>query len=239
MRIWIGSEWAPLREACISFLDDLWLSTPVTLVVATESTNPERMPGRVAGWIRKAPPAADNLVSVVEPGGDFDLRSDANRTVAGVTEVLLDPDPAQVDQFYAIGLWSRFVPRRRRLLMRVTPFLDEEIVENAALAAPSSLLQVAEWHGQRVLIASTDLIAAEVVGRGLRSIAQPAGDVGLNPWQTDLVRIASERGLGVATGPQIALEIHRAGPMPPETAAAFRTIAERVGQLIDSVSFHG
>jgi hypothetical protein len=198
------------------------------------------MTGRVAGWIRKDGPAGDLVVSIVEPGGEFDQGTDGGRATVGVTELLLDPDPAQVDQLFAIGLWSRFAPRKRRLLMRVTPFLDEEIVENAAIASPSLLLQVAEWNGQRVLIASTDLIAAEVVGRGLRAIAQPAGDVGLNPWQSDLVRIASERDLGVVTGPQIDLEIHRAGQMPPPVAGLFRGIAERVGRLVDSpVSFHG
>lgn len=240
VRIWIGSEWAPLREAFTTFLSELRPTAPATIIVATESASPERMPGRVAGWIRKANPAGDIPVAVVEPGGDFDLRSDGRRTLIGVTELLLDPDPAQVDQLYAIGLWSRFVPRKRRLLMRVTPFLDDEIVANAALASPSLLIQVAEWNGQRVLIAATDLVAAEVIGRGLRAIAQPVGDVGLNPWQTELVRITSERRLGVVTGPQISLAIHRAGQMPPPVASQIRAIAERVGRLVDcSVSFHG
>jgi hypothetical protein len=240
VRIWIGSEWAPLRDVFTTYLGNLWSPTPATLVVATESVDPERMAGRVAGWVRKMSPAGDTETTVLEPGGDFDLQSDERRTLIGVTELLLDPDPNQVDQLYAVGLWSRFVPRNRKLLMRVTPFLDEEIVENAAIAAPRLLLQLAEWNGQRVLIASTDLIAAEVVARGLRAIAQPAGDVGLNPWQTDLVRIASERGLGVVTGPRIELEIHRAGPMPPPVAAAFREIAGQVGKLVDCpVSFHG
>ena len=152
--------------------------------------------GRVCGWIRRA--LFTNGAALVErqPGDTFDLQSAPGRTVIGVTELLLDPAPAQVDQFYSMGIWSRFVPGRRRLLMRVSPFLTEEIVDNAALADPSLLIQIAEWQGQRVLIASTDLIAAEVIGRGLRSIAQPAGDIGETPWQSDLVRIASERGLG-------------------------------------------
>lgn len=239
MQIWIGSEWAPLRAAFAAFLGILWSSAPGKVLVATESVNPQRMTGRVAAWVRTDQSTAESVVTVLEPGNDVHVGANEVRTVVGVTELLLDPDPAQVDQLYAIGLWSRFVPRKRRLLMRVTPFLDEEIVENAVRAAPQLLLQVAEWSGQHILVASTDLIAAEVAGRGLRAIAQPAGDVRLNPWQTGLVRIASERGLGVATGPQITLEIQRAGPLPPHVAAEFRRIAERVGQLVDcAVSLH-
>jgi hypothetical protein len=237
VRIWIGSEWAPLRSALSGFLAEVWSTSPAMVVVAAETANPESMTGRVAGWIWKD---RTTEVSVIEPVSDFELQPGREQYVVGVTELLLDPDPAQVDQLYAIGIWSRFVPRKRRMLMRVTPFLDEEIVENAARAAPQLLLQIAEWSGQRILVASTDLIAAEVAGRGLRAIAQPAGDVGLNPWQSDLVRIASERGLGVVTGPQISLQVRRAGPLPPQVAAEFRRIAERVGLLVDCpVSFHG
>jgi hypothetical protein len=153
--------------------------------------------------------------------------------VIGITDLMLDPDAAQVDQLYALGIWSRFAPRRKRLLMRVTPYLNEEIVENAASANPDLLLQIAEWKGQRVLIGSTDLIAAEVVGRGLRAIAQPAGDTGATPWQSELVRIASERRLGVASGPEITLEVQIAGQIPPPIASEFHALSQVVANLID------
>jgi hypothetical protein len=237
VQIWIGSEWAAVREALVAYLRQ-WPAG--ALAVITTSLNPATPTGRIAGWVRAAGAETGVSVTARQPGDAFDLAPAPDRAVIGITELLLDPDPAQAEQLYALGLWSRFAPRKRRLLMRVTPFLDEEIVTNAELASPSLLLQIAEWTGQRVLIVATDLIAAEVIGRGLRSIAQPAGDVGLNPWQTELVRIASERRLGVTSGPQIALIVHRAGVMPPPVAAAFRDCVERVARLVDCrVSFEG
>jgi hypothetical protein len=231
VHIWIGSEWAGVRAAFVEFLHDL--PTAASVSVLTTSLGPASPTGRIAGWIRAE--SAETGIPVVarQPGDSVDLVPAADRMLVGITELLLDPDPTQADQLYALGLWSRFVPRRRRLLMRVTPFLDEEIVANAEVPSPDLLLQIAEWNGQRVLIAATDLIAAEVIGRGLRAIAQPAGDVGLNPWQTELVRIASERQLGVTSGPQIELVVHQAGVMPPPVATAFRDLVERVGRLVD------
>jgi hypothetical protein len=210
------------------------------LEVMTTSLDPSSPTGRISGWVRSASAESGLPFVARQPGDTIDRSPAPERAVIGISELLLDPDPTQAEQLYALGLWSRFVPRKRRLLMRVTPFLDDEIVANAEMAGPTLLLQIAEWSGQRVLIASTDLIAAEVIGRGLRSIAQPAGDVGLNPWQTELVRIASERSLGVTSGPQIEIVVRRSGVMPPPVAAAFRDLAERVARLVDCrISFEG
>jgi hypothetical protein len=236
--IWIGSEWGSVREAFLARLHE----TPVrgSVVVLVPTLDPVSPAGRVAGWIGTALAETGVRVATRQPGDPFDRAPHSDRSIIGVVDLLLDPNPRQVDQLYAMGLWSRFVPRKRKLMMRVTPFLAEEIVENAAVAAPRLLVQVAEWSGQRVLIAATDLIAAEAVGRGLRAIAQPAGDIGLNPWQTELVRIASERGLGVTSGRMIAIDVQRAGPMPPLVAAEFRLIMERVASLLDcAVSVRG
>jgi hypothetical protein len=238
--IWIGSEWAPIRAAFASYLSDLWPDAPSNVVIIATSLNHETPTGRVGGWVRRALSPSGNTLIEREPGQPFAPESASGQTVIGITELLLDPDPAQVDQFYALGIWSRFVPRRKRLLMRVTPFLVEEIVDNAVGARPALLLHVAEWCGQRVLIASTDLIAAEVVGRGLRSVAQPAGDIGETPWQSDLVRIASEQRLSATSGSQVTLGVHRAGPMPPLVASEFHALVEAVGQLVDCrVTFAG
>ena len=238
--VWIGSEWAPMRAAFASYLSDIWPASPTDAAIIAASLNPETPTGRVSGWVRRALTRSGDPPIQREPGQEFALESASGQRVIGITELLLDPDPAQVDQLYALGIWSRFVPRRKRLLMRVTPFLNEEIVDNAARARPALLLQIAEWRGQRVLIASTDLISAEVIGRGLRSTAQPAGDIGETPWQSDLVRIASERGLGATSGAQMTLAVHRAGPMPPVVAIEFRALIEAVGRLVDCrVTFAG
>jgi hypothetical protein len=238
--IWVGSEWAPMRAAFVSYLSDLWPDSPTDVAIIAASLNPETPTGRVSGWVRRALTRSGDAPIAREPGQEFPQESASGQTVIGITELLLDPDPAQVDQLYALGIWSRFVPRRKRLLMRVTPFLSEEIVDNAAQANPALLVQIAEWSGQRVLIASTDLISAEVIGRGLRSTAQPAGDIGETPWQSDLVRIASEQRLGATSGPQITLAVHRAGPMPPLVASEFHALVEAVGRLVDCrVTFAG
>lgn len=232
-QIWIGSEWGPIREMFGSFLHESWPTPPTSAAIIASSLGADSPAGRVNGWVARHLTQAGIAPVERQPGDTFALRHVPGRAVIGITELLLDPVPSQVDQLYALGIWSRFAPRRKRLLMRVTPYLNEEIVENAALAAPALLLQVAEWQGQRVLIASADSIAAEVVGRALRAVAQPAGDIGETPWQSELVRIASERGLGVTSGPRIALEVYVAGRMPPLLAAEFVALAQAVARLVD------
>jgi hypothetical protein len=117
--------------------------------------------------------------------------------------------------------------------MRISPYLDEEIVANAISADPRLSLQIAEWQGHRLLLAATDPIAAEVIGRGVRAIAQPAGDIGQNPWQSPMVQIASERGMGVTVGARIMLSAVSAGRIFPTVLAEFQTVTERIGRLVD------
>jgi hypothetical protein len=232
VRIWLAAEWQPLRTAFLDTLPNLLAGRDLHehLAVVSESTDAAKPVGRAANWVASSLEGDGERVERVEIGDAFPLGS---VPAIGVTELLLYPDSAQVDQLYALGIWSRFVPRRRRWLMRISPYLDEEIVANANLADPRLSLQIAEWKGNRVLIAATDPIAAEVIGRGLRAIAQPAGDIGQNPWQSPLVRIASERCMGVTVGTQINLHAAAVGRGSPAVLAEFRAVAERVGQLVD------
>ena len=238
VHIWIGSEWSPLREAFSEYLARAWVSPAGKVTICGSSLDAANPAGRVSAWLHRFLSGRDSPTTLHQPGDSLVLRSTDPPSLVGVTELLLDPDPAQVDQFYVLGIWTRFAPRRKQLLMRVTPFLSEEIVDNAALANPLMTVQIAEWKGQRVLIASTDIIAAEVIGRGVRTVAQPAGDIGQTPWQSDLVRIAGERSLGVRSGHQITLDIQRAGPMPPLAAHEFAGIAQAVSRMVDcAISF--
>lgn len=233
VHVWVGSEWGPIREKFQSFLAELWPSAPSKVAIIAESLDIDTPAGRVSSWVSQALAQAGRIAIERQPGDSFEREHAADEWVIGITELLLDPEPAQVDQLYALGIWSRFAPRRKRLLMRVTPFLTEEIVANAETVGPNLLLQIAEWRGQRLLIISTDPIAAEVISRGLRAIAQPAGDIGNTPWQSELVRIASERCLGVTSGPQITLETHVAGRVPPLIETEFHRLALAVAHLVD------
>jgi hypothetical protein len=230
VRIWLAAEWQPLRTAFLSALPNLLPNPGHKLAVVSERNDATRPVGRVANWVASSLEDDGTEVDRVEIGDAFALGS---VPAIGVTELLLDPDPGQVDQLYALGIWSRFVPRRRRWLMRISPYLDEEIVANAIWADSRLSLQIAEWQGHRLLLAAADPIAAEVIGRGLRAIAQPAGDIGQNPWQSPLVRIASERRMGIALGNQINLCAAAVGRVSPSVLAEFRAVAERVGQLVD------
>jgi hypothetical protein len=228
--VWLAAEWQPLRLEFTAALPDLLPNPPPHAAVVAETHDRTKRVGRVANWVVSHLEHVQRRAQRVQIGDSFTLGS---IPAIGVTELLLDPDPAQVDQLYALGIWSRFVPRRRRWLMRITPYLNEEIVANAAAAGPFLSLQVAEWQGHRILLAATDLIAAEVIGRGMRAIAQPAGDTGENPWQSPMVQIAGERALGPTTGAGIQLRAITAGRVSPAVLANYRVVTERIGRLVD------
>jgi hypothetical protein len=233
VNIWFGSEWPSLRKSVTDALPVTEVPDNAEITIVAESGKPDSAPGRIARWVSTAPALASSAISIFRPGARTLPPPTAVGVVIGITELLLDPDPNQADQLYAVGIWTRIIPRRRKLLMRVTPYLAEEIVANAAASQPVLLIQVAEWRGQHVIVMSRDLIAAEVVGRGIRIIAQPAGDIGINPWETEIVRVASERELGVTSGPGILLVARQAGLAPPAVAAEFRLLTKAVANLVD------
>jgi hypothetical protein len=225
-----GPEWGPVREAVSRWFaaNAPHAATPFQILRIDEGDASPTI--RVANWLVRSFSAKDQSAVVVTPGDPVRRPHPS----IGVTELLLDPDPFQVEQLYALGIWTRFVERRERLKMRVSPSLPADIVANAESFAPSLAVMVGEWIGQRMVIASSDLVAAEVVGRAIRAVAQPAGDIGLSPWQSPIVQAATERGYGVHKAGDINLEVRICLPIAPGAKRDLEAMLEHVSRLIDS-----
>ena len=137
VNIWFGSEWPSLRKWVTDALPATQVPDNVEITIVAESGKPDSAPGRIARWVSTAPALTSSAISIFRPGARPLPPPTAAEAVIGITELLLDPDPNQADQLYAVGIWTRIIPRRRKLLMRVTPYLAEEIVANAAAAQPA------------------------------------------------------------------------------------------------------
>jgi hypothetical protein len=76
-------------------------------------------------------------------------------------------------------------------------------------------------------------MAAEVTGRALRSVLQPAGDIGQTPWQAPLVQATSERRLGIPHGGDMAISVAWSGPDTHPDRLALSARLVRAAHLID------
>lgn len=222
-----------LRDLVMPVLESRLASLSADPLIATESRQPGTMPATATGWLERVVSRTGHSATTIDLTNDFILACGDPAPKIAVTQLGLDPDPAQVDQLYAIGIWSRFITRKRRWSMRVSPRLMAEIVANAACADPILTVQLARWRTLRFAVISGDLIAAEVTGRALRSVLQPAGDIGQTPWQSAIVQAASERGLGIAHGGDMSIRVDWAGPDSYPDWHAFRSQLVRVAHLID------
>jgi hypothetical protein len=222
--ITLGPEWAPLKAIVQAWLRD----HPAEIgAIALLDPNPARPVGRIAGWI-----AEGSRAELVVPGG---TGHPARRGWAGVTELLLDPDPSQVEQLYALGIWTRFATRTNKLRMRISPTLSADIVAMASDFSPELFALVGEWRGNRVVIVGTDPIATEVVSRAFRAFAAPAGDTGLSPWQAPIVQAAIEQGLGITSGSAMSIDARISRPIAPPSFSEAADLIEQICQRLDTV----
>lgn len=230
----IGPEWAPVRQLTTEWLIRAFPSPPRHVTVATNERRPDTPTGRVVAWVLEAWPPDGTFGTAVGPGDQPPTNDGVEAGWIGVTELLLDPDPVQTDQLYAFGLWTLLASRLERLRLTVAPDLPAEIAERAGRHHPLASLLVGEWEGQRLVIASRDLIAAEVTARAFRAIAQPAGDTGLSPWQAPVVQAAIEQGLGAPNGHAFEVELRVANPIAPHMAVVARRLLKQIVDAIDT-----
>jgi hypothetical protein len=222
-----------LRELTIPIIERGLSSLLADPLIATESRRVGSIAATAAGWIERAASRAGYLAETIDPGSGVVLDCGHPAPKIAVTELHLTPDPALADQLYAIGIWSRFISRRRKWVMRLSPTLMAEIVANAACADPILTVQVARWRNLRLAVIATDVIAAEVTGRAVRSVLQPAGDIGETPWQAEIVQAAAERRLGIANGGDMSISAAWSGPETHPDWHALRARLVRVAHLID------
>ncbi len=222
-----------LRELIVPVLERDLAGLSADPLIATESPAAGLLPAGAARWIERVASRRGYMAEKIDAGSGIVLECGHPAPKLAVTELHLEPDPGLTEQLYAIGIWSRFVSRRRKWTMRFTPTLMAEIVANAACADPILTVQVARWRNIRLAVIATDLIAAEVTGRALRSVLQPAGDIGETPWQAPIVQAAVVRRLGVVHGHDMSISAVWSGPETYPDWLALRTRLVRVSHLID------
>ena len=197
-------------------------------IIATESLTEGSFTATASRWIERVASRAGYLAETFAPESGIVIECGQPAPKIAITELNFAPDPSLSDQLYAIGIWSRFISRRRKWAMRLSPTLMADIVANAACAGPILTLQVGSWRNVRLAVISTDLIAAEVTGRALRSVLQPAGDIGETPWQAAIVQAASERRLGITSGRDMAISATWCGP---DTHPDWQALSARLGRV--------
>jgi hypothetical protein len=127
----------------------------------------------------------------------------------------------------AIGIWSRFAGPRERLGARLGT-LEQGLAAEIALAfQPAVILLADTWRGLTVVVATSDQVAAELVGLAVRGTD---GDEQIGPWQDPLVQRATELNLGVLLPDRIAIRIATPNSTPKDRATTILTeIAGRLG----------
>jgi hypothetical protein len=222
-----------LRELTVPVLERGLVGLAADPLIAAESLKPGTLPSTIARWVERVASRAGYLAETIDPTSEVVLECGHPAPKIAVTELNLAPDPSLTDQLYAIGVWSRFISRRRFWQMAFSPTLPAEIAANAACANPTLTVQVGRWRTVRFAVIATDPIAAEVTGRALRSVLQPAGDIGQTPWQAEIVQAAGERGLGIRTGAAMTLALEWSGPESHPDWHALRARMVRIAHLID------
>ena len=127
-------------------------------------------------------------------------------TAVGVSRLDLSPVIAAVDQPYAVGIWLPLEMRGSRLRRTVTVEPGMQLIDTAVAAGPVATILIGLDEGMAIAVVGADLLAVEVVGRALRSAAQPVGDLGLSPWQAPVVQRGIELGAGITHPDLIDLE---------------------------------
>jgi hypothetical protein len=200
------------------------LANEVQLVV------PDRMLGAVLGRFGRA---GRSLVPI-------DVRDRAERMTtvwlpasivnAGTLVAVNDLSQSKEERpVVAIGVWSRFAGWRERLgTFAAKP--EQALAADVALAVrPSLILLAANWRGMTVVIATSDVIAAELVGLAvIRARGSAAADE-IGPWQDELVQRATEFELGVRLPDRLALRLVKGSTASNDAAELLEDVAVRLG----------
>jgi hypothetical protein len=121
-----------------------------------------------------------------------------------------------------------FAHPRQRTGARLSNARDGLTAEIALAIAPALILLLADWHGAPLLIASNDLIAAEVAGLAVQQRLQPSHDDPVGPWEHPIVQRATELELGALTPGQINAERLWVGDQSSPQKAKFDELAAAI-----------
>jgi hypothetical protein len=128
----------------------------------------------------------------------------------------------------ALGLWPGFVHPRLALAARLGGDRVPFVAEIALAFAPRLLLLVGQTATRSFAVATSDRIAADLVGLALRAeyVAPDADRVG--PWEDPLVQRATELGLGVRLPRQINLQTLGTGRADDDGSAELPALGSRL-----------
>jgi hypothetical protein len=107
----------------------------------------------------------------------------------------------------ALGLWPGFVHPRLALAARLGGERVPLVAEIALAFAPRVLVLVGQTRSRALAVATTDRIAADLVGLALRAEYADTDADRLGPWEDPLVQRTTELGLGVRLPRQINLRV--------------------------------
>lgn len=103
----------------------------------------------------------------------------------------------------AIGLWAQFAHPRQRFGAAAGDVRDGLVAEIALAAPPALYLIGASWRGKPMVVATRDMIAAELIALAIgQAQADPDRELA-GPWEHPLVQRAAELGLGAQIPDQI------------------------------------
>ncbi|MEA2523795.1 MAG: hypothetical protein QOF73_1022 [Thermomicrobiales bacterium] len=128
----------------------------------------------------------------------------------------------------AIGLWTQFAGLRERLDVRISVPEEGRAAEIALAVRPTLNVLADVWRGHSVVVATSDQIAAELVGLGLKQVMQEGDDDQLGPWQDPLVQRATELDLGVRLPDQIAIRAVSLEDADPAVARHFPDFVDEI-----------
>lgn len=139
------------------------------------------------------------------------------------------------DDPLALDLLARFVHPRLALLLRADADRAGLTAEINLAARPRLILLRASLPPWSLVVATTDLVAAELFGLAFREHFLPPGTEITGPWEDRLVQRATELELGAAVPDQLELRIVPCSPRfdpahpPPEVMQVLNDVNTRLG----------
>ena len=120
----------------------------------------------------------------------------------------------------AIGLWSRFVHPKLAIAARLGGDRAPLAADLAIPFRPRLLVLTGAWRSLPVVVATPDLIAAELAGLAIRHGATTDPADRPRPWEDPLIQRATELGLGVLHPSSLDVRlVWTAGTESPDLAA--------------------
>ena len=189
-----------------------------SLRIGVTSREPRDEAARAARWVSRLAAQRGLDATLVGPRSSAPMwltraawtgtgsAGDGPSAAVGVSRLDLSPVISAVDQPYAIGVWLPMEGRAARLRRSVTAEPDRQLIDAALTARPIATVLIGHIDGMAIAVVGTDLLAVEVIGRAIRSAAQPVGDLGLSPWEAPVVQRGIELAAGVTHPDLIDLE---------------------------------